>query len=276
MRTIFTILSTTLVLVLFVMIVSGAVTAGVPAAPGLPTYIPGSGSGGGGGGGGGSYSPPKFVPYTKPVNTSDGTTIGRLDGKDFTRVEFEAQKNGTVNGMSYTLTITGELSTDPPAGSFVDIAFGNGDASGLPDGLGYGSIPGRVSVTMSPADGWAFTSGPKYALGISGDAVNTIDPASRLYISWTDGSQYQIRKLSPVISNGSLSLEFSPPGHDGKFTVYSSAVITPTPEPTVRPTPTISPTPAPQGGISPVLLAGFVGAMAVVAVMGFFVGMRFK
>ena len=265
--------ATRIIIVLFLFVLIEVSLSGISMAepPVFPTVPPHSG-----GGGGGTYTPPKFVPYTKPVNSSDGTTIGHLEGKDFNSVQLWVQKNGTANGMDYMLTITGELSHDPPAGVLVDIAFEAGDASGMPEGLGYGMILGKVKVTMTPADGWDFRSGPKYALSISGDALKSIDPDRGLYISCSDGSQYQILKLGSAIGDGSLSAEFNPQGHDGTFTIYSAVVVTPTPAPTVEPTPEATQMPEAQGGVSPMVLVASVAALGIVAALSFFLGTRFK
>jgi hypothetical protein len=253
-----------LMFALLIGIISQTATAGTP--PVIPTKPPGTGGGSSGGGGGGSsYSAPTFQPYTRPLNSSDGTVIGRFDGKNFNSVMVHAEKNSTLGNMAYDLTLDGELSSQPPDNSWLDINFQEPGVSGLPPGMENGLMFGTVNVTKS-AGGWSYKSSPAYTFTISG-ITQAIDPAGIYYMVRSDGTGYQVQKVNVTVSGSQVTIKFNPSGDTGLFTVVSAPMATPTPTSTPTPTPTPVSGFAATWGFPAFLIMFVVGVIAGASVL---------
>jgi hypothetical protein len=258
------------VLVLFIGLASLVAMANSP--PVVPTPPP---TGGGGGGGGGvSYSAPVFKPYTDPIKTSDGTTIGQLTGKNFNDVAVSAMTNGTVGNVSYNITLVGDLSSLPTGDYWLDIDFLSPGSAEIPLGMDNGPVLGVINITSSP-NGWNYDSGsPTYTLTITGLSQN-LNFNDTYYMVLSDGTNYQVQPVNISFSGSEATLQFNPPGATGTFTIVGAPIVSPTPVPTPTatptPEPTSSPTPFPVSnniGSFPILLAMFaIGAIAGAAVI---------
>ena len=231
----------------------------------LPPPPPTDQFGGGSSGGGGSYNPPVFATYTTPLKSSDGTVIGYLNGKNFNSVLVWAEKNGTVGNASYDLTIEGELSSKPSNDCWLDIDFLNASSAAVPPGMESGLVLGVLNVTKSPSD-WGYKSSPAYTLKMTvpDASVNPDDP---YYIIWSDGSNYQLKKVSLSVAGNETTVKFNPSSDTGLFTVVRAPMATPTPTPTPTPEPTVTPSPTPLPGNSmwafPIFIVLFVVGVIV-------------
>lgn len=252
------------------MLITLAVFAGILAtiatAQELPPAPPGDAFGGGssgGGGGGGSYNPPTFEQYTTILKSSDGSTIGRFEGKDFNSVFVYAARNATVGNVSYELSMEGELSSKPSDDCWLDFNFMEPGPSGLFPGMENALVFGAVNVTKKPND-WSYKGGsPKYTLKITGYS-GAIASGSDYFLVRSDGSGYQIQKATVDASSNQLTVRFTVPGDTGVFTLIKAVAPTPTPTPTPTPLPTPTPTPVPENGMwgFPIFIAMFaVGAI---------------
>lgn len=257
---------TNYVLVLIILIFFSGMTAITVLAQEAPPSVPGDAFGGGGGGGGGSYNPPVFAAYTTPLKSSDGTIIGHLDVKNYNSVMVWAEKNGTVGNTSFDLTIQGELSSKPPDDCWLDINFLNASLAAVPPGMENGLVLGVLNVTKSPAD-WSYKSNPAYTLTITGldVSVNADDP---YYLVRSDGSNYQLQKISISVSGNQSTIKLSPPGDAGLFTVIRAPMATPTPTPTPTPVPTTETTPTPLPANNMWSFPIFIALFAVGVVVG--------
>lgn len=251
--------------------------------PPMPPSTGGGSSGSGGGGGGSSYTAPVFQTYTKPLKSSDGTVIGRLEGKNFNSVLLWAEKNGTIGNASYNLTITGELTQQLPDNCWLDVTFAAPDAAGLPKGMDGGLVLAVVNVTGNPGNGWSYKANSlKYALKISNDTVKSLDPADTYYLVRSDGASYQVQKIDGAgVGLSPIAFGIAPPSDNGVFTIMEAVKPAPSPTPTPTPTPTatLTSTPTPENigttGIALSILMFVLGAIATAATM-YLVFMRGK
>jgi len=221
--------------------------------PSIPNPVAIGGGGGGssggssssGGSGGSGYTAPRFTPYTLPIKSSDGSTIGRQDGKDFNSVMIWAEKNASIGNTTYDLTVEGEANQKVPDDGWLDIAFETPDNSGLPEGMDELALA-KVKIAKKPDD-WSYKSGsPEYTLVISGP-VESLDAGATCYLVRLDGANFQGQPVTPEIGAGQVSLKFNPSGDTGTFILLKAASPTPTPTPTPEATPTPTPTPLPAG-----------------------------
>ncbi|HTX43843.1 MAG TPA: hypothetical protein VMC61_03880, partial [Methanocella sp.] len=203
------------------------------------------------------------------LRSSDGTIIGRIDGENFNSYMVWAEKNGTIDNITYDLTVEGELSSKPD-NCWLDVNFQAPGTAGLPPGMGNGSVFAVVNVTRKP-DGWNWKSGsPTFTLKISGLAQN-LNPDDIYYIIRSGGPDYQMQKVSVAAYDNQATIKFNPPGDTGIFslTVPASPTPTPTPAPTAVPTPT--PTPVPENNWMwgfPIFIAMFaIGVIVGVATL---------
>jgi hypothetical protein len=244
-----------------------------PTPPPIGGNVPPPSSGGGGGGGGGSsYSAPVFTPYVKSLKSSDGSIIGRLDGKDFNSVQLWAEKNDTIGNVTYALTITGELSHEMPDNCWLDVDFQAPDLSGLPKGMYNELALAVINVSLYPRDSWSFKSGTlKYVIKIS-NSSNILDPGAIYYFVRFDGNSYVIQNIDGSGAGSSpITFNLNPFGNDGKFTLMKAldpVQVTPTPMLAIS-TPIPSSAPAPGGigviGIASYIIVFFLGAISTIA-----------
>jgi hypothetical protein len=255
--------------VFITLVVFAGIISMIATAQELPPAPPGDAFGGGSSGSGstsvgGSYNPPAFQPYTTLLKSSDGSTIGRFEGKDFNTVLAYAARNATVNNVSYELSMEGELSSKPSDDCWLDFNFLGAQTTGLPPGMEDPVVLGAISVTKKPED-WSYKGGsPKYTLKIAGYSGDTA--SGDYYIVRSDGSGFQLQKASVDVSDGVLTVRFTAPGDTGVFTLMKPVTAAPTPEPTSTPVPTPTPTPTPENSMwsFPIL----VGMFAVGAIVG--------
>ncbi len=275
MRNVIKALIAILLLALLIGITTNMALAAPPAPP-MPTATPppsSGGSGGGGGGGGNSYSAPVFQTYTKLLKSSDGSIIGRLEGKNFNSVMLWAEKNGTIGNASYDLVITGELTQQMPDSTWLDVNFQAPDMAGLPKGMNGGLVLAVVNITGNPANGWGFKT-LKYALTISNDTVKNLDTGETYYLVRFDGTNYQVQKIDGAgVGSSPMAFSIAPPSDKGIFTVMEALAPTPTPTPSPTPTPTPVPTPSPTPmpesiGVISVAMSIVTFIMGVVATIG--------
>lgn len=251
--------------VFITLVVFAGIVSIMAAAQELPPAPPGDAFGGGGSGssGGGSYNLPAFQPYTELLKSSDGSTIGRFEGKDYNLVLVYAAKSATVNNVSYELSMEGELSSKPSDNCWLDFNFLGTRPTGLPPGMENSVVLGVVSVMKKPDD-WSYKGGsPEYTLKITGYSGD-VTPGDH-YIVRSDGSGFQMQKASVDVSGGVLTVRFTVPGDTGVFTLMKPVTATATPVPTPTPTPTPAATPMPENNMwsFPILVAMFaVGAIA--------------
>ena len=244
-------------------VVADAPTGDFPSPPGS---VP-SGSSNTGGSVNSGYSPPVFTPFTVPLKSSDGMVIGHLDGKNFNSVLVWAEKNGTVDNMSYDLMIQGELSSRPSDSCWMDINFIGPVKELVPPGWENDPVLAAINITTSPIS-WGYTSSPKYTLNITGvtQTVNADDP---YYLVLRDGSNYQLQKISLDVTGGRMIVTFNPPENSGEFMIMRAPMATPTPTPTPTPLPTMTPTPdqpSDDGGIG--TYTTFIPLIAISVIFG--------
>jgi hypothetical protein len=259
-----------LLLVLSIVLASSYAEAALGDTPPSP---PSSNNGGGGSSGSGgsvnTNSAPLFQTYSKPLNSSDGTTIGRLDGKDANSVLLWAQKNGTVGNASYTITMTGELTQQMPDSCWLDINFEASDAARLPVGMDNGLVLAVLNITRSP-DTWNYKPNTlNYTIQINNDTIRDLDPNQTYYLVRFDGAGYQTQTIDGSgAGSNPMTFSVSSPGDTGIFTIMAALKPAPSPTPTPVPTPLPSPTPVPENigikGITISILTFILGAVATV------------
>jgi hypothetical protein len=235
----------------------------------------GGSSGGSGGISGGSFNTPKFEQYSIPLNSSDGTTIGRFEGKDYNSVLVYAVRNVTIGNFTYELSMEGELSSKPVDDCWLNFNFMENSAE-LPPGMNDVLVLGMVNVTKKPGD-WSYKSGsPQFMLKITGYSIN-LTSGDDLYLVRSDGRGYQIQKAVVNVSGSQLSVKFTASGDTGLFTLIK--VLNPTPTPTITPTPlpTVTPTPIPENGIwgFPIFIGVLISGI-IIGAAALFLLTRFK
>lgn len=256
------------IFILFIVVASGFANAGGHS-PAPSTPAPPSGGGGSSSSSGG-YNPPSFTKSTTILKSSDGSAIGRFEGKDFNSVMVYAERNGTIGNVSYDLSLEGELSAQPSDDCWLDINFTDSGSSGLPPGMENSIIFATVNVAKKPND-WGYKSGsPKYVLTIS-RYNGSMSSGSDYFLVRSDGSGYQIQKVSAEVSGDQLTVTFSPPGDTGVFTLLKAVTITPTPTPTPTPVATPTPTPSPMPDNNMWSFPIFIAMFVVGAIAGAFV-----
>src|SRR5208337_4656196 len=264
-----------LVFVLFIVMTSSfAEAAGHGVAPTTPPPPSNNGGSSGSSGSFSSYSAPVFQPYSKPLNSSDGTVIGRLDGKDVNSVLLWAQKNGTVGNASYTITMTGELTQQMPDSCWLDINFEAPDTAGLPVGMDNGLVLAVLNITRSP-DPWNYKSNTlNYTIQVNDNTIGGLDPNQTYYLVRFDGTSYLTQKIdgSGAVSNP-MTFSVSPAGDNGIFTIIAALKPAPSPTPMPVPSPSPSPTSTPENigatGIALSIMMFMLGA--IVTVVTFYV-----
>src|SRR5271157_149791 len=271
-----------LISILFIIVVSSFADAttnhSMPPQQGSTAIpIPNGGGGGGNSGSGGSftsYSAPVFQPYSKPLNSSDGTTIGRLDGKDFNSIMLWAQKNGTIGNASYTVTMTGELTQQMPDSCWLDINFESPDTAGLPIGTDNGLVLAGLNITRSP-NSWNYKPNTlNYTIQINNNTIGNLDPNQTYYLVRFDGASYLTQKIDGSgASSSPMTFSVNPAGDNGIFTIMAALKPAPSPAPMPVPSPSPSPTPVPQNigstGIALSILTFMLGA--IVTVIAFYI-----
>jgi hypothetical protein len=253
------------ILVIFIGMMSGFANAAGHATPLPPGYTPPStGSSSSSSSASRSYSTPTFEEYTTLLKSSDGSTIGRFEGKNFNSVFVYAARNATLDNVSYELSLEGELSSKPADDCWLDITFPGIGAAGLPPGMENALVFGAVNVTKNPKD-WSYKSGsPKYTLTITGYNGTTV-PGTDYFIVRRDSAGYQIQKATVEATGGRLIVHFT--GDTGIYTLMQVVPPAPAATPTPTPIPTATPTPVPENkgiGGFPV----FTGIFAVGAIVG--------
>lgn len=228
------------ILVLFIGMMSGFADAAGHATPLPPGYTPPA-SGGSGSSAPRSYSTPTFEEYTTLLKSSDGSVIGRFEGKNYNSVFVYAARNATVNHITYELSLEGELSAKPADDCWLDISFPGAVQTGLPPGIENALVFGTVNVTHYP-DAWSYKSGsPKYVLTITG-FNGTPSAGTDFYLVRSDASGYYMQKAAVEISGDRMTVRLT--GDAGLYTLLQ--VVPPAPTPTPTPTPTLIPTPTPE------------------------------
>lgn len=214
---------------------------------------------------GGSFNPPTFEQYTTLLKSSDGSTIGRFEGKDFNSVLVYAARNASINNVGYELSMEGELSSKPSDDCWLDFNFTEPDTSGLPPGMENCIVLGTISINKKPAD-WSYKSGsPKYTLKIIGYTGNLATEGDYLLVR-SSGSGYQMQKVDVDVSGNQLTISYTAPGDTGIFTLIKAVIPTPTPTPTPTPLPTPTPTPLPENNgmwSFPIFIAIFIGGIVI-------------
>lgn len=235
--------------------------------PGVPTPVPIGGGGGGGGGGsggsGGNYNLPSFNPFTFPIRSSDGTVIGRQEGKDYYTVKVSAEKGASIGNVSYVLTLEGETGQQIPDDGWLDINFETPDTAGLPEGM-EGLALAKINITKKP-ESWNYKYGsPKYTLTISG-LTEGLDAGATYYLVRLDGAGFQGQKVGIEAGTGQASLKFTPSGDAGTFILLKAAAPTPVPTQTPVATPTATPEPSNSGSSG---ISGLIGTFAAGGIIG--------
>lgn len=224
----------------------------------------------GGGGGGSSYTPPVFQPYSEQLKSSNGTTIGSIDVKDYSKVLITASNNTTIGNATYTLSLTSELDSKPEKAT-MDIVIGYTDTNALPSGMNEALALFSAKISRSGSFGWALKPGTvSMTFTLPASAVQNETNGTVFYLVRYDGTTYQVLPANMTRNNGTVTFTSTPSSDDGIFTIVLASAMkstpTPTPTPTSTPIPTSTAVPAPTPTPTPAL--GLGGILTGVALVG--------
>jgi len=261
---------------MFVSIILGAMF-GVAAAdedssPAMPTVRPPDPAPSGGDGGGSSYTPPVFQPYSEQLKSSNGTAIGSIDVKDYSKVLITASNNTTIGNATYTLSLTSELDSKPEKAT-MDIVIGYTDMNALPSGMNEALALFSARISRSGSFGWALKPGTvSMTFTLPASAVQNETNGSVFYLVRYDGTTYQVLPANMTRNNDTVTFTSTPSSDDGIFTIVLASAMKSTPTPTPTPIPTSTAVPAPTPTPTPALgLGGILTGMALVGMVIAFV-----
>jgi hypothetical protein len=233
--------------------------------PQLPSTNSGGSSGGSSGSGG---STPAFVPYTISLNSSDGTTIGSLDGINSYTVNLKAEKNASLGNDSYDLVYTGVLNQRPPNDCWLDINFEGADQANIPADMSNAKVLAVVNITHFTGSGWDMNSNSvNLALTVTGPNEQDQGSGVVYYLVDPEGANYLLQGVSPSTSgSNTLTFNVASPDDNGLFTLLAvnTAVSTPTPTPIISPTPIPTSVPSDSGTPGVALLLATLAAGVVI------------
>lgn len=225
-------------------------------APAPPSYSPQT-----------SYSPPAFEPWTVPVLSPAGLTIGNLTGVDFFTVRFAAAVSDNESG---SLASYGELGSKPGVVP-VDMSLGT-DAS-LPEGMRDVVVLASARISGDGLAAWPFKAGTmRLTFSVPSARLDGLSGDAHYYLVRCGDDGYQIVSVSFTDAGDARTAEALVTSLAGSFTLVAAmepkptTAPSPTPEPTAMPTPVPTPTPTPAPGtvatFIPLIATFVVGLLA--------------